>query len=52
MFSANTKVCYIDILIQFTGGNPGDATSEVPAIGSCSGGGGYDGLVEMFDPVQ
>ncbi len=31
------------------GGAPGDAKSEVPAIGSCAGGGRYDGLVGMFD---
>ncbi len=33
----------------FPGGTPGDAKSEVPAVGSCAGGGRYDGLVGMFD---
>ncbi|XP_064405227.1 histidine--tRNA ligase, cytoplasmic-like isoform X2 [Halichondria panicea] len=32
-----------------TGGNSGDTKSEVPAVGSCAGGGRYDGLVGMFD---
>ena len=33
----------------FPGGISGDAKSEVPAVGSCAGGGRYDGLVGMFD---
>ncbi len=33
----------------FPGGNSGDTKSEVPAVGSCAGGGRYDGLVGMFD---
>lgn len=31
-------------------GDPSDAQSEVPAVGSVAGGGRYDELVGMFDP--
>lgn len=49
MYSNNQTVVILTVAVCICTGDPNDQ-SEVPAVGSVSGGGRYDGLVGMFDP--